>query len=122
MFNCIIKDRIVELPRYQHLQPRLQLLQRITQRVVAPCNATAHLVDIRLRRSLGFDRRVVIESRRFHDFFIRQLAVALAIGPLVHVDDYGASKSQVVLECHVAVDETVISPAAQLPGEFGALS
>ena len=98
--------------RHRYLKSRLQLLQRVAQRVIAPRNSAAHLVDIRLRGGLCFDRRVVIECRRLHDFLIRQLAVAFAIRSLVHVDHHGTSKAQVVLQSHVAVDETVVGPAA----------
>jgi hypothetical protein len=120
-FNINHQLRPRRLYRHRYLKSRLQLLQRVAQRIIAPCNPAAHLVDIRLRGSLCLDGRVVVESRRFHDFLIRQLVVAFAIRSLVHVDDHGASKPQVVLQSHVAVDETVVGPSAQLPGEFGAL-
>lgn len=102
-------------------QPRLQLLQRVAHSMLAPRNPTADLVNIRRRGSLRHDRRIIVESRLPDDFLIRQFTVAFAVRALVDVDDDGSSKTQVVLERHVAVDEAVVGPAAQLPGEFGAL-
>jgi len=106
-----------------YLQPRLQLLLRIAQSILAPSRAAPHLIDICQRRSLGLDRRVIIESRRSHDLLVRHLAVALPVRSLINIDHDRATQAQIVLQSHIAVrDKPIVRPSAQLPAEFGALS
>ncbi|KAB8670408.1 hypothetical protein FH972_026321 [Carpinus fangiana] len=106
----------------QEFEASLHLLVRIAQRPDISMLPAPHAVGLLLREALGHDSRVVAQAGDLADLGVADLACDLAVGALVHGDDDGAAQAQVVLQAGVgAVDETVVSPAAQMPGELSAL-
>ena len=93
-----------------NLQPGLDLLLRITKRIVAPVALAAHLLSIRSGHVLSLDGRVVVERRRLDDLRIGDLLVRFAVCAFVYVNDYSAAESEVVLESNVCVDEAIVRP------------
>lgn len=105
-------------------KPRLDLPPRILQRPLAPRRATPDPIRLVAREPLGLDRGVVPEPGGLRDVGVGDGVVGLAVGASVEGDDGGAAEAEVVLEGEVAGgdgDEAVRGPAAELPGELGAL-
>jgi hypothetical protein len=95
----------------QKLQPSIQLLLRISQRILDPVLLAPYLICISLGDVSCLYGWIVVPVRHLGDLLVLELAVGFAVGALVDVDDDCATEAEVVLEGVGGVDVAVIGPA-----------
>lgn len=105
------------------LKPRLHFTLHVLDGPVGELFLRHGALDLFGGEALGLGGRVVAQTRDLADLLVRDRGGGLAVGALVDGHDDGAAKAQVVLQAVFGVlDQAVVRPAAEVPGQFGALS
>ena len=107
------------------LQPCLDLLCCLAQRVVTLPILTPHLLEIFFGYPLRHDSRVVAEPACLRNLLVTHTGIRIlpSISPLVDRHNHSSAKTQVVLQRHIQIldEPSIIRPPTQLPAKLRTL-
>ncbi|KFY87906.1 hypothetical protein V498_06977 [Pseudogymnoascus sp. VKM F-4517 (FW-2822)] len=114
--------RSTPIPQF-HLEAGQDLGLSLTKSPRALLVPTPDLRGLLSSEPLGHNSRVVTQSVDLSNLLIRDLSSSLAIRTLIHGDDGGTTKTEVVLQGNLCStrDQTVVSPSTKVPHQLGAL-